>query len=79
MTDLMNRFAGAGIPFIFVLDFDLKQPVILPLAEAASQGIFYDFNGRTNCASTGRPLPEFQFRKFPVPYEKYRHAFNTFR
>lgn len=79
MTDLMNRLTGAGIPFIFVLDFDLKQPVILPLAEAASQGIFYDFNGMTNCAPTGRPLPEFQFRKFPVPYEKYRQAFNTVR
>ncbi len=72
----MNDYARAGQPFLFILDFDLRDPVILPMAEAAGQGIYYDFNGLTNYLPAGFDPEPVRMEKYPVAYEKYATAFH---
>lgn len=79
MTQLMNDLARADQPFLFILDFDLSDPVILPMAEAAGQGIFYHFNGLTNYRPAGFDPEPVQMEKFPVDFEKYAAAFHLVR
>lgn len=72
---LMNELGSCREPFLFVVDFEMNDPVILPGGQAEESGIFYSINQYANCpppAEAGKP---FAFKKQPVPFEEYRHAF----
>jgi len=72
----MNMLGGKGIPFIFIIDFEMKSPVVIPLSEIQNNDILYNFEGFTNCGDI-IPAPErFDFRKYPVSYNDYRNAFD---
>jgi para-aminobenzoate synthetase component 1 len=72
----MNELGSRKIPFLFILDFDLENPVVIPLAEINNSEILYDVNGKSNVKtdtvhSSGEP-----FRKImPVKKEVYCKAF----
>ncbi len=74
-VDQMNKMGKEGIPFLFVIDYEMNNPIICPLHEAAKNNIFYGVNGLRNFTKTiseGKPL---HFRKKPVDYDTYRIAF----
>jgi len=72
----MNQWGKARKPFIFILDFELKNPVILPLDEAAENGIYFTFNNLKNADIHETKKSEFTFRKFPVSYEVFKRSFD---
>lgn len=72
----MNQWGKARKPFIFILDFELKNPVILPLDEAAENGIYFTFNNLKNADIHEADKSEFTFRKFPVSYEVFKRSFD---
>ena len=41
--DKMNDFGQRRIPFIFILDFELKKPIILKTGQI-TENIYYKFN-----------------------------------
>ena len=49
----MNEFGFKREPFLFIIDFYCKESVILPLSSAASAGILYNFNQKSNITITG--------------------------
>ena len=49
----MNLLGSRGIPFIFIIDFDMARPVVQPLAEIDPKEILYDINGLTNAPRAG--------------------------
>jgi para-aminobenzoate synthetase component 1 len=73
----MNMLGGRGIPFIFIIDFEMKTPIVIPLSEIKTGDILYNFEGFTNCARRYRQKKNFDFRKYPVSYNDYRRAFDT--
>lgn len=76
MFDTMNELGRQNIPFLFIIDFEGKQPVVLPLEEAAEQGIFFNIKGFKNYLS-GTALPEqWTLSKQPVAFEQYQKAFD---
>ena len=55
----MNALGQARTPFLFVIDFEQQQPLILPLSEVESSELLYDFQGVRNFKehlSSDRPL-----------------------
>ncbi|MEM1326529.1 MAG: aminodeoxychorismate synthase component I [Bacteroidota bacterium] len=77
MLELMNEYGKRNIPFLFVLDFELKRPIILPLSKAADQGIYFDIKGRQNFEAT-TPFPErIALRKQPISFQRYKRAFDA--
>ncbi|MFH0947584.1 MAG: aminodeoxychorismate synthase component I [Elusimicrobiota bacterium] len=44
----MNFYGRKKIPFLFIIDFEIRKPIILPLAEIKSDEILYDINGLKN-------------------------------
>ena len=48
----MNEFGFKREPFLFIIDFDCKEPVLIPLSSAASAGILYNFNQKSKIVST---------------------------
>ena len=65
-----------GKPFIFILDFELKNPIVLPLDEAAENGICFTFNNLKNADIHETNKSEFTFRKIPVSYEVFKNSFD---
>ena len=74
----MNFYGRSRLPFLFILDFDLDQPVIRSLTNTQAADFLFEINGRRNYASPrqGPAHAEVALRKFPVPYENYLEAFN---
>jgi para-aminobenzoate synthetase component 1 len=74
--EIMNQYGKRRLPFLFILDFDLQQPIVIPLEEAFSGGILFNIRGNTNSAPADVRKKKLEFKKFPVPYEEYRLAFS---
>lgn len=71
----MNRLGHKGIPFLFIIDYEMNNPIILTLQEAAKRGIFYSVNGLCNFEETSIGEEPLVFLKKPVEYPTYRVAF----
>ncbi|MEX0987876.1 MAG: aminodeoxychorismate synthase component I, partial [Bacteroidales bacterium] len=80
-----NAWAGAGRPFLFMIDYEMEQFLIFRPEEAARRGIFYNIKGRTNFAGAGGGAaqevrdtapPKFRFEAVPVAFPRYEKAFS---
>jgi para-aminobenzoate synthetase component 1 len=74
--NMMNRLGTAKVPFLFIIDFDLEQPVVIPLEEINPREILFDVNGTTNSEISTETIPNFSFSFQPVPKERYASAFD---
>ncbi len=71
----MDQWAANGVPFVFIIDFEMERPMAVPLRAAADEGIFYSTPLASNAPSPAPlALPVF-FEKFPVPFEDYLPGF----
>ncbi|MEJ5351447.1 MAG: aminodeoxychorismate synthase component I [Melioribacteraceae bacterium] len=70
--ELMNYYGKEKIPFLFIIDFDMCNPVILKTTEANQQKIFYEINAKKH-SSINKKI---EFIKFPISFEDYKKAFD---
>ena len=72
----MNALGQARIPFLFIIDFEQRKPIVLPLSEVDSSQILYNCQGIRNYTeaprSSGRSLI---MNRSPLDFEMYRRAF----
>jgi len=72
----MNEWAGAGIPFLFIIDFEQVKPLIFRLDEIDPGYLLYEINGTGNARSqTQRDTPG-KLTSYPETYEDYLVKFN---
>ncbi len=78
ITEQMNRLGSKKIPFIFLIDFEGKNPFIVP-AESAHQPISWKTPGASNirCDETKAALR--YWKMFPESFEAYYRKFNVVR
>lgn len=76
MTDKFNYYVKKNIPFLFIIDFDQTKPVIIPIAEAEKQNIFFWINGKTNYAKFRPSLEKINLKKHPISYEQYKAGYD---
>ncbi len=72
----MNEWAGAGIPFLFIIDFEQVKPLIFKLDEIDPGYLLYDINGRGNAHSQTRRETPGKLASYPETYEDYLVKFN---
>jgi para-aminobenzoate synthetase component I len=81
----MNDLGRQGKPFLFVIDYEMKQPVVLTLEEVETENIFYKINDKTNFEwNAGRVKPpvelpacvEFELEKYPISFQEYKQSFD---
>jgi len=70
----MNKLGKDRIPFLFVIDFEMKKPVIIKLSEV-SESILYKVNDIKNFNVSLAKKITLNFEKHPVDYNKYSIAF----
>jgi para-aminobenzoate synthetase component 1 len=71
----INHLGKARIPFLFIIDFDHQQPIILRLDEVDEKEILFDVNGRRNFEIAPINPKKLRFKTFPVDKNLYRQAF----
>jgi len=77
MIHKMNESGRSRAPFIFMIDFEMQEPLFFSVPVNSNAGLFYDLNGYTNCFYKPRPkTSEFLFQKFPVPFDVYKNAYD---
>lgn len=69
----VNEWARDRVPFFFVCDFEMQKPGVWTLEEAAGEGIFFDFEGVANIATTVRPTVFVE--KNPIAFSDYLPKF----
>jgi len=76
MLQYMNSLGKAGVPFLFIIDFECRRPLVLPLCDIDSDEIKYYLRGITNVPSRSGTLRPPRLDAAPVSYEKYIEAFH---
>jgi len=76
IKEQMNLWAGAGVPFLFIIDFEFKKPLIFRLAEIDPGRLLFSINGVSNCPANVTTPGELLLVKHPEKYEDYLEKFN---
>ena len=71
----MNDLGKGRVPFLFIIDFEMKKPLVYPLNDINQNKIQYDIGEQTNAQLSQSIKTKFRLGKEPVSFEKYRKAF----
>ena len=75
----MDRFGASGTPFLFIIDFAMVNPIVLPLSQVDPAQILYDIDGFSNSDNVytrNDHVAPFVLKKYPINYVKYKKAFD---
>jgi len=75
-VDEMNQLGSKNVPFIFILDFELKKPIILKIGEIP-EGIYYKFNDMKNYTLSGIQSKPLKFIPKPMSPDAFTTAFDA--
>ncbi len=76
----MNDFGANGIPFLFVIDYEMKNPIVVRLDELDRADIEPAINGVEFAASPAPTMPErVVWAPSPVTYDRYLESFEVVR
>ena len=71
----MSRLAVAGQPFLFLIDYELKNPLVCPVDKAQALGFYFNLKGASNTASNKALHTAPQLKVCPVKKSTYANAY----
>ena len=74
--DLMNKWGSEGIPFLFLIDFEMKAIRLHRLDRDLPPDLHYSFHEDQDVFSKDRLSTECIFKKYPVSFPEYEQAFD---
>jgi para-aminobenzoate synthetase component I len=75
-TSTLNEWGSRQIPFLFLVDFEMKKPLAFRLHEIDPEKLLYDFNGVTNAPRRDVVNRGIALHKAPVTLQEFRHKFS---
>jgi para-aminobenzoate synthetase component I len=72
----LNEWGRNRVPFLFLIDFELKKPVAWRVDEVSPDELLYSFNQFSNTSAGQRVSREIQVKKVPMPLGEYERKFN---
>jgi para-aminobenzoate synthetase component I len=71
----LNEWGRDGVPFLFLMDFEMQQPQVWRLSELDSDSILFNFNGAGNGIGMQQAVaPALQVK--PIPYADFKIKFD---
>ena len=75
-VNLMNSLGASRKPFLFIIDFDMKKPLVFPSNEIPAD-ILFKINDVTNTEKANNsPVKDYFLHKTPVSFQAYQKAFD---
>lgn len=75
----LNEYGAAKRPFLFLVDFEMRKPLVIGLDEVDTAKILYDINGRTNLTTLTNRRSHVEFLKYPPSLADYKRKFDKVR
>ena len=74
----MNKLGSARIPFLFIIDFDMRRPMVVPLDKIDAGAVLFNIRGKKNYTKTSclKTQHEIVWEKHPVDFHHYQTAFD---
>lgn len=72
----MNNWGKESIPFLFIIDFEIKTPLVFRIDEINNIEILFQLNEITNYRYDGSHPKDINFNKFPVSPSEYSRQFD---
>ncbi len=72
----MNTLGKAGVPFVFLLDFELKQPMVIALSQVRSDQLVFAVGEKTNVTPEQPVIKQPNFEKTPIDFAEYLAGFD---
>ncbi len=71
----VNKLSSKGIPFLFLIDFEMKKPQVFTLDETKKHKVFYNIKGFSNYLKKSNNQNISKLEIFPVSKKRYIKAF----
>ncbi|MDD5571319.1 MAG: aminodeoxychorismate synthase component I [Bacteroidales bacterium] len=71
----MNHLGKNKIPFLFIIDFELLNPLVFKFDELKNEEILFDINGFKNYKNNFAIKKNISLKKIPLSIEQYETAF----
>jgi para-aminobenzoate synthetase component 1 len=75
MKNQLNQLGKAKIPFLFIIDFEIKKFYLAPL-DNQDNNIFFSIDGFSNVKSPHQLTSSFYLKKKAISFSRYTTAFN---
>jgi para-aminobenzoate synthetase component 1 len=75
-VNLMNEYGKNKIPFLFIIDFDMNEPLIIKYDEIGLYEILFDINGIKNYQPLDVSKSAAKFEKYPVSLDTYKKPYD---
>jgi para-aminobenzoate synthetase component I len=75
--EAMNDFGLHRRPFLFIIDFLMQSPLVLPLDSIDPSNILYDVRGVRNHPPIPVSPTQTMMTKYPIPFERYKRAYEN--
>lgn len=70
----MNQLGKAGLPFVFLIDFDFEKPLVLSWDES-NEHLLWQTPKHSNFKNDDSSITKFSWKVLPVYYGRYEKAF----
>lgn len=76
-ADRMNKWSASGIPFLFLVSYDMKECYVEKPENISPSEMLYDFNGLTNIPADKKTFSEIMhWEPHPITYREYKVSFD---
>lgn len=72
----MNKLGREQVPFLFIIDFELKNPVVIPIGDLTGSPVLFDINGYRNYSRHPDVVKAVKMEKRPIPYHQYKKSYD---
>ena len=76
----MNEWGREGMPYLFVIDYAIRQPLLIALSEVSPEEVLFKLHERPHPPAPSsyqrRGSPLFRFSKSPEPFSVYHEKFS---
>jgi para-aminobenzoate synthetase component 1 len=75
-TAMMNKWGQRRVPFLFIVDFEMKKPLLFRLDEIDPGKVVFDINGFRNTGLKQPVKGNLHLLKDPIPLKDYKVKFD---
>lgn len=73
----MNLLGRNRKPFLFIIDYEMKKPIVLPLEEVEKEDILYKVGNKSNFNPEKELLEKpLYLEKYPISFQEYQQSFD---
>lgn len=78
ISKILSNKAQSGEEFLFAINFDINEIIIVSPEQAENTGVYYDFDGNTNF-NYSNSVSQKKFEAFPIDFTEYKKGFDICR